>query len=191
MRRADWRSVRLTRGTTASMYPADTIPASQPACVLVKDQAPMNCGRSAGIMEYPVRLRISAPHTAATIAGEGPVRAELAEVTVYRFRLIRVDRSSSSCSRIMGVGAVGQRYDRRRGYTRDSAGALLLICARAECRASRADGWVANSRKRRKPAGTRAINEYEGLPHINELRSPLPPAHTGRQPAALSVGASR
>src|SRR5262252_1541856 len=83
---ADRRSVRLTRGTTASMYPADTIPASQPACVLVKDQAPMNCGRSAGIMEYPSRLRISATHIAATIAAEGLVRAELAEVTVYQFR---------------------------------------------------------------------------------------------------------
>src|SRR5215469_9693255 len=93
MRRAGWRSVTLTRGTTASMYPADTIPASQPACVLVKDQASMNCGRSAGIMEYPSTLRISAPHIAATIAAEGPVRAELAEVTVYQFRLMPVDRS--------------------------------------------------------------------------------------------------
>src|SRR6516225_5368268 len=71
MRRAGCRSVRVTRGTTASIYPADTIPASQPACVLVKDQASMNCGRSAGIMEYPSRLRISAPHIAATIVGEG------------------------------------------------------------------------------------------------------------------------
>src|SRR5215813_14108743 len=86
MCRAGRRSVRLTRGTTASMYPADTIPASQPACVLDKDQAPMNCGRSAGIMEYPSRLRISAPHIAAMIAAEGPVRAELAEVTEYRCR---------------------------------------------------------------------------------------------------------
>src|SRR5215471_8050842 len=86
MCRAGRRSVRLTRGTTASMYPADTIPASQPACVLVKDQAAMNCGRSAGIMEYPSTLRISAPHTAATIAAEGAVRAELTELTVYPFR---------------------------------------------------------------------------------------------------------
>ena len=86
MRRAGWRSVRLTRGTTTSIYPADAIPASQPACVFVKDQAPMNCGRSAGIMEYPARLRISAPQIAATIAADGPVRAELAEVTVDWFR---------------------------------------------------------------------------------------------------------
>src|SRR6516164_3092122 len=93
MRRAGWRSVRLTRGTTASIYPADTIPASQPACVLVKDQAPMNCGRSAGIIEYPSTLRISATHTAATIATEGPVPAELAKVTVYHFRSMLVDRS--------------------------------------------------------------------------------------------------
>jgi len=92
MRRVGWRSVRLTRGTTASIYPADTIPASQPACVLVKDQSPMNCGRSAGIIEYPSTLRISAPHTAATIAAEGPVRADLAEVTVYQFRWMLVDR---------------------------------------------------------------------------------------------------
>ena len=70
------------------MYPADTIPASQPACVFVKDQAPMNSGRSAGIMEYPARLRISALHIAATIAAEGPVLAQLAEVTVYRSMLV-------------------------------------------------------------------------------------------------------
>jgi hypothetical protein len=37
-------------------------------------------------MEYPSRLRISATHIAATIAAEGLVRAELAEVTVYQFR---------------------------------------------------------------------------------------------------------
>jgi hypothetical protein len=74
------------------MYPADTIPASQPACVFVKNQAPMNYGRSAGMMEYPARLRISAPHTAATIAAEGPVRAELAEVTVNQFRSMQIDR---------------------------------------------------------------------------------------------------
>jgi hypothetical protein len=39
----------------------------------------MNCGRSAGTVEYPAKLRISAPQIAATVAAEGPARAELAE----------------------------------------------------------------------------------------------------------------
>jgi len=39
----------------------------------------MNCGRSAGTVEYPARPRISAPQIAATIAAEGPARAELGE----------------------------------------------------------------------------------------------------------------
>ena len=52
-----------------------------------------NGGRSAGIMEYPARLRISAPQIAATIAAEGPIRAELSEVTVHQFRSMRVDYS--------------------------------------------------------------------------------------------------
>jgi hypothetical protein len=40
----------------------------------------MNCGNSAGTVEYPAKPRISAPHTAAMIAAEGPVRAEAAEL---------------------------------------------------------------------------------------------------------------
>src|SRR6516225_3855081 len=82
MCRAGQRSVRLTRGMTASIYPAETIPASQPACVLVRDQASMNCGSSAGTIEYPATPRISAAHIAATIAGEGPVGTELAELVL-------------------------------------------------------------------------------------------------------------
>src|SRR5215467_2121066 len=70
---------------TASMYPADTIPASQPACVLVRDQSSMNCGRSAGTVEYPAKPRTSAAHTATTVAAEG-LGAELAELTVYQLR---------------------------------------------------------------------------------------------------------
>jgi hypothetical protein len=38
----------------------------------------MNCGSSAGTIEYPATPRISAAHIAATIAGEGPVGTELA-----------------------------------------------------------------------------------------------------------------
>src|SRR5271165_267985 len=48
------------------------MPASQPACVLVSDQASMNCGSSAGTIENPARPRISAPHIAAIIRTEGP-----------------------------------------------------------------------------------------------------------------------
>jgi hypothetical protein len=57
------------------------IPASQPACVLVSDQASMNCGSSAGTIENPARPRISAPQIAATIATDGS-GAELAEYSV-------------------------------------------------------------------------------------------------------------
>ena len=64
------------------------IPASQPACVLVRDQAAMNCGRSAGTIEYPARPRISAPHTAATMAAEGPTGTDLAELTAHHFESI-------------------------------------------------------------------------------------------------------
>jgi hypothetical protein len=49
-----------------------TIPASHPACVLVSDQASMNCGSSAGTIENPARPRISAPQIAVTIRTEGP-----------------------------------------------------------------------------------------------------------------------
>ena len=63
------------------------IPASHPACVLVRDQASMNCGRSAGTVEYPAKPRISAPHIAATIAAEGPTGTELAELTAQQFRV--------------------------------------------------------------------------------------------------------
>ena len=68
-------------------HPADMIPASHPACVLVRDQASMNCGRSAGTVEYPAKPRISAPHIAATIAAEGPTGTELAELTAQQFRV--------------------------------------------------------------------------------------------------------
>ena len=71
------------------------IPASQPACVLVRDQASINCGRSAGIVEYPASPRISAPQIAATIAAEGPAGAALAELTVYQFRSMRVDHNGA------------------------------------------------------------------------------------------------
>jgi hypothetical protein len=40
----------------------------------------MNCGRSAGTVENPAKPRISAPQIAATVAAEGPARAELAEL---------------------------------------------------------------------------------------------------------------
>jgi hypothetical protein len=70
------------------------IPASHPACVLVRDQTSMNCGRSAGTVEYPVSPRISAPHTAATIAAEGAAGAELPKLVLYQFRSIRGDRGS-------------------------------------------------------------------------------------------------
>ena len=50
---------------------AETMPASHPACVLVSDQASMNCGSNAGTIENPVRLRISAAHMAATTGVEG------------------------------------------------------------------------------------------------------------------------
>src|SRR5580704_8536656 len=67
---------------TANLYPAETIPVSQPACVLVSDQASMNCGSSAGIIEKPARPRISAAHMAATTAAEGAAVADGARVTV-------------------------------------------------------------------------------------------------------------
>src|SRR3984893_11593884 len=66
------------------------IPASQPACVLVRDQVSMNCGRSAGTVENPARPRISAPHIAKTIAAEGTAGAELAEFTAYIFPSVRL-----------------------------------------------------------------------------------------------------
>jgi hypothetical protein len=42
----------------------------------------MNCGSGAGTIEYPARLRISAAQTAATVAVEGVVGAELAEIAL-------------------------------------------------------------------------------------------------------------
>src|ERR1700732_412182 len=53
------------------------MPASQPACVLVSDQASMNCGSSAGTIENPARPRISAAHRAATTGVEGAAVAHL------------------------------------------------------------------------------------------------------------------
>src|SRR5215472_15629748 len=41
----------------------------------------MNCGSSAGTIEYPSRPRISAAQMAPIIVGEGPVEAELDEFT--------------------------------------------------------------------------------------------------------------
>src|SRR4029077_18023444 len=67
---------------TATIKPAETIPASQPACVLVSDQDSMNCGSSAGTMENPARPRISAAHMAATTDTEGTAVADRARVTV-------------------------------------------------------------------------------------------------------------
>src|ERR1700730_16868586 len=80
--------------------PADMIPASQPAWVLVRDQVSMNCGRSAGTVENPARPRISAAHIAITIAAEGTAGAELAEFTGCDFRLC-ADRIlfTSSCGK--------------------------------------------------------------------------------------------
>jgi hypothetical protein len=46
------------------------MPASHPACVLVSDQASMNCGNNAGTIENPARLKISAAHMAATTGAE-------------------------------------------------------------------------------------------------------------------------
>jgi hypothetical protein len=63
------------------------LPASQPACVLVSDQASMNCGSSAGTIEYPARLRISAPHIAATIPADGRTAVKLPEAKVRHFGL--------------------------------------------------------------------------------------------------------
>ena len=92
--------------------------------MLVKDQAPMNCGRSAGIIEYPSRLRISAPHTAATMAAEGPAGAELAEVNLYHFRSTRVDSPRST---IIGVGIAGQPHaDGERGPPPSPTSALAV-----------------------------------------------------------------
>src|SRR6266851_3470216 len=61
------------------------IPASQPACVLVRDQVSMNCGRSAGTVENPARPRISAPHIAITIAAEG--LSEISDLQVNSLRI--------------------------------------------------------------------------------------------------------
>jgi hypothetical protein len=70
---------------------------------LVKDQAAMNCGRSAGTIEYPAKLRISAPHIAATIAAEGPDGAELAEFTAYQFHSMRADHSGLTLFHYKGL----------------------------------------------------------------------------------------
>jgi len=47
----------------------------------------MNCGYSAGTIEYPTKLRISALQTAATIAAEGWAWVKLSEVTARHFGL--------------------------------------------------------------------------------------------------------
>src|SRR6202521_1865564 len=84
------------------------IPASQRACVLVRDQVSMNCGRSAGTVEYPARPRISAAHIAITIAAEGTAGAELAEFTAYNFRLCayRMILFTSSCGKSQKNAAI-------------------------------------------------------------------------------------
>ena len=53
------------------------MPASQPACVFVRDHASMNCGSNAGTIEYPARLRISAAHIAATTGVKGGALLDL------------------------------------------------------------------------------------------------------------------
>src|ERR1700730_6219806 len=84
------------------------IPASQPACVLVRDQVSMNCGRSAGTVENPARPRISAAHIAITIAAEGSAGAELAEFTACNFRLCayRAILFTSSCGKSQKNAAI-------------------------------------------------------------------------------------
>ena len=57
--------------------------------MLVSDHASMNCGRSAGTIEYPARPRISAAHMAATVAVEGAIETELTGLTLT---ISRVDR---------------------------------------------------------------------------------------------------
>jgi hypothetical protein len=47
----------------------------------------MNCGSSAGTVENPARPRISAMHTAATIAAEGAAVVEVTGLTAYLFRV--------------------------------------------------------------------------------------------------------
>jgi hypothetical protein len=47
----------------------------------------MNCGNSAGTIEYPARPRISAPQIAATIAGEGRTGVKLWEAKMRHFGL--------------------------------------------------------------------------------------------------------
>jgi hypothetical protein len=44
--------------------------------VLVSDQDSMNCGSSAGTIENPTRLRISAAHMLATTGSEGAAVAD-------------------------------------------------------------------------------------------------------------------
>jgi hypothetical protein len=47
----------------------------------------MNCGSSAGTIEYPARARISAAQIAPTIAAEGRAGVKSSEVTVRHFSL--------------------------------------------------------------------------------------------------------
>jgi hypothetical protein len=95
-------------------------------------------------MEYPSRLRISATHIAATIAAEGLVRAELAEVTVYQFcwSIVLVPlfhynasgcRQSADDGRSEAKGVPAVRYSKFRTGGMSASG-----------RASRAEGGVVN-----------------------------------------------
>src|SRR5690348_9805100 len=69
--RADIRSVNATKGSTAAMYPADMIPASQPASALVNDHDTMNCGNRAGTSEKLAKLKTSDTQTHVTALGRG------------------------------------------------------------------------------------------------------------------------
>ena len=63
----------------------------EPASLRVgQDQAPMNCGSSAGIIEKPARPRISATQMAATTGVEGAAVAGRARVTVPNGRKPRL-----------------------------------------------------------------------------------------------------
>ena len=107
------------------------IPASQPACVLVRDQAAMNCGRSAGTIEYPARPRISAPHTAGNNGcrrsnRDGPSRTHRAP--------FRVDcrRSRHERSWLFPLHQSRDRSPRQRVSAIDHRVARVLPLGRAE-----------------------------------------------------------
>src|SRR5215471_5535827 len=87
------------------------MPASHPACVLVSDQASMNCGSNAGTIENPAKPRISAAHTAATTGVEGAARAEMAELTVRDCRVCAARSSLFRDGYNVPVGSGGNGTD--------------------------------------------------------------------------------